>query len=86
MNRRNFLKKTTFVDGVSSIGGLLTACSKPTDTKPNMPKATETAFLMPEESEPHTATWMAFGATAGAWGTTDVYGLSCAFARADLMP
>ncbi|MFU2078832.1 hypothetical protein [Avibacterium endocarditidis] len=33
-------------------------------------------YLMPSESAPHQATWMAYGATAGAWGTTGVYGMA----------
>ncbi|MGL4767726.1 MAG: agmatine deiminase family protein [Formosimonas sp.] len=42
-------------------------------------------FHMPDEGEPHAATWMAFGATAQAWGTTGSYGLSRTQARRDLM-
>lgn len=42
-------------------------------------------YLMPSESAPHQATWMAYGATAGAWGTTGVYGMARRAARADLM-
>lgn len=40
---------------------------------------------MPEEGGLHVATWMAFGATANAWGTTGTYGASRAIARKDLM-
>jgi agmatine deiminase len=40
---------------------------------------------MPDEGEPHAATWMAFGATAAAWGTTGSYGASRTLARQDLM-
>ena len=40
---------------------------------------------MPEESEAHEATWMAYGATAQAWGTTGAYGASRALARRNLM-
>ncbi|MBP4134146.1 agmatine deiminase family protein [Gallibacterium anatis] len=40
---------------------------------------------MPFESATHQATWMAYGATAGAWGTTGVYGMARRADRADLM-
>ncbi len=40
---------------------------------------------MPDEAGPRAATWMAFGATARAWGTTGTYGASRAAARRDLM-
>lgn len=46
----------------------------------NIPK-----YRMPDEGEPHTATWMAYGATVGAWGTTGAYGASRLPARQDLM-
>ncbi len=42
-------------------------------------------YLMPDEAEPHAATWMAYGATASAWGTDGAYGASRAPARRDLM-
>ncbi|KAJ3061777.1 ATPdependent RNA helicase, partial [Podochytrium sp. JEL0797] len=44
-----------------------------------------TSFFMPDESGPHAATWMAYGATAEAWGTTGIYGLSRSIARKDLI-
>lgn len=40
---------------------------------------------MPDEGDPHAATWMAYGATAAAWGTTGAYGASRRAARQDLM-
>ncbi|WP_455289707.1 agmatine deiminase family protein [Cupriavidus necator] len=40
---------------------------------------------MPAEAGHHTATWMAYGATAQAWGTRGVYGASRLVARKDLM-
>lgn len=42
-------------------------------------------FHMPDEAGPHAATWMAYGATARAWGATGAYGASRAAARGDLM-
>ena len=47
--------------------------------------ATRGPFLMPDEGAPHAATWMAFGATAEAWGTSGIYGASRNIARKDLM-
>ena len=40
---------------------------------------------MPDENHCHVATWMAYGATAQAWGTTGKYGASRMIARADLV-
>lgn len=43
------------------------------------------AYRMPRESDPHAATWMAYGATARAWGTTGAFGATRRVARHDLM-
>lgn len=42
-------------------------------------------YRMPDEAERHAATWMAYEATAGAWGTSGSYGASHLPARQDLM-
>lgn len=47
--------------------------------------AASPTYRMPDEGEAHAATWMAFGATAAAWGTTGAYGLSRRIARQDLI-
>lgn len=49
------------------------------------PAAAATTYLMPDEGERHAATWMAYGATAEAWGTGGAYGASRLPARRDLM-
>lgn len=46
---------------------------------------TSNVYLMPDEGERHAATWMAYGATADAWGTSGAYGASRLPARRDLM-
>ena len=71
------MKRRTFIKGVASMAILpLSACAQ---------SAPVASFRMPEESEPHAATWMAFGATTQAWGTEGSYGISRKFARQDLM-
>lgn len=50
----------------------------------SMAQAAPQAWIPAEES-PHAATWMAYGATAEAWGTTGHYGASRAIARQDLI-
>lgn len=40
---------------------------------------------MPAEESPHAATWMAYGATKEAWGTSGIYGHSRDIARRDLI-
>lgn len=52
----------------------------------SMVRANQNAgFVMPEESDAHKATWMAYGATAEAWGTTGKFGASRQIARLDLL-
>jgi agmatine deiminase len=75
MNRRDFLN----VLGTTSLLSLLSARAQKTG-------ASQTPmYLMPDEGEPHAATWMIYGATASAWGTTGSYGASRVPARHDLM-
>ena len=63
MNRRRFLH----VLGTTSLLGILPARAQKTGAS---------MYLMPDEGEPHAATWMAYGATASAWGTGGSYGAS----------
>ena len=52
---------------------------------PGRAQKMEATHLMPDEGELHAATWMAYGATASAWGTSGSYGASRTPARRDLM-
>lgn len=57
ITRRHFLATSLLL----SAGGLLNSTTfAATDT--------QTAWYMPDEGEPHTRTWMAFGASASIWG------------------
>ena len=71
MNRRNFLNLL----GTTSLLYAL----------PGRAQKMEANYLMPDEGEPHAATWMAYGATVSAWGTSGSYGASRVPARRDLM-
>jgi agmatine deiminase len=71
------MKRRTFIKGVTGMITLpLWSYAK---------SANATGFYMPDEAEPHVATWMAFGATEQAWGTSGAYGISRKLARHDLM-
>jgi agmatine deiminase len=76
-----------FIQAIAAITALpLAACdSEEASAAPVGVGGSKTTYRMPEEAEPHRATWMAYGATAEAWGTTGVYGASRAIARLDLM-
>jgi agmatine deiminase len=79
MNRRRFLH----VLGTTSLLGALPARAQKIGQKIG---ANQTPmYRLPDEGEPHAATWMAYGATASAWGTTGSYGASRVPARRDLM-
>lgn len=85
--------RRTFMQGLGVIAflPLVNACGssdssdEPTIGTGTNPLTSTLRFTMPDEGEPHTATWMAYGATEGAWGTTGVYGVSRLIARKDLM-
>lgn len=82
--RRNFLSKTLHSTAIVLAPGLLYACggdassevaSQPASQPPNLaggnnsaPSQTAEAWRMPDEAEPHAATWMAFGASEAIWG------------------
>lgn len=55
MQRRQFLKSSAAL----SVAGLIGM---------NQSFAEDNGWRMPDESEPHTRTWMAFGASSGIWG------------------
>lgn len=59
MKRRKFLSNTSLLTA-----GLITGCGQNT-THANQPSL---QWFMPEESEPHKLTWMAFGASGRIWG------------------
>ncbi|WP_261175110.1 agmatine deiminase family protein [Chromobacterium amazonense] len=75
MNRRHFLKQTAWLSGCALLGGCLSdGRSRPASNPPPPAAAMRPARLqgagwrMPDEGEPHAATWMAFGAQAAIWG------------------
>lgn len=69
--------------GACSLAGVLPALTQQVFAKSVEYAAAQA--LMPSEESPHAATWLAYGATAGAWGTTGNYGASRAVARQDLI-
>ncbi|MFF0636514.1 agmatine/peptidylarginine deiminase [Nocardia sp. NPDC004151] len=68
MRRRRFFQVSMAMAG----GLLLAACddtgSDTNDTPPSRVPHDDRAWLMPEEGDPHTRTWMAFGASERVWG------------------
>lgn len=90
MLRRTFLQAagSLIIVPLSACGGSSGNSSNGNDTPASGGGGagpTTQTFAMPDESGLHTATWMAYGATANAWGTTGIYGASRAIARKDLM-
>ena len=63
INRRRFLKGTMASAAWLMAGASLARASTPQQTKP-----VGNDWFMPDESAPHTRTWMAFGASAAIWG------------------
>jgi len=59
MNRRRFLTELGAVSAVGLLGGFNRAFAMNTDND---------LWFMPDESEPHQRTWMAFGASREIWG------------------
>ncbi len=75
-------------DGAQNTSGNGTSNGSNTATDSNSianPAPLTHAYHMPDEGGAHAATWMAFGATANAWGTTGIYGASRGIARKDLL-
>ena len=84
MKRRQFLKGFSCTTLLPLMSFPLLSCAD--DRTASAPaKNSNLNTRMPEESEPHDATWMAYGATTQAWGTTGAYGASRALARHNLM-
>ena len=63
INRRGFLKGT-----LASAALLVAGANLAKTNKPVQPKPAKEDWFMPDESAPHSSTWMAFGASAGIWG------------------
>ncbi len=62
MRRRIFVGRS-----MAALGGLvLAACGETPRSRGE--RTDETAWVMPDESQPHRRTWMAFGASAEIWG------------------
>ena len=80
MTRRQLLQVTTILTGASLVGcggggpedgGSPTPTPVPTPTPAPTPTPSPTvSWRMPDESEPHQRTWMAFGASEAIWGAT----------------
>lgn len=84
MKRRQFLKNFSHTALLPLISLPLLSCADDRATAAPLKKSTFNTH-MPDEGEPHDATWMAYGATSQAWGTTGAYGASRALARQNLM-
>ncbi len=65
MNRRSFLHFTGACAGSLVTSNLFASCSSSNSMETSAVKPT---WLMPDESEPHARTWMAFGASREIWG------------------
>ena len=97
INRRKFIQKAGVTIATFSVfscagedtGALENIIDIDEDIDENIDEGedpiTQSNYRMPDESEPHSVTWMAYGATADAWGTTGVYGNSRSIARKDLI-
>ncbi len=81
ISRRQFIQGL----GVFSIMPMVACADGGEQHHASVADHTAGVYLMPDEGEPHSATWMAYGATAAAWGTSGNYGASRALARRDLM-
>ncbi len=95
LNRRVFLKRT----GVTMVAFSAIACGGGGDSnasennnddsetfvEPDQASEDASFYQMPDEGEHHSLTWMAYGATEAAWGTTGTYGNSRSIARKDLI-
>lgn len=63
IDRRRFLKST-----LAGAAALAAGSSLAQGRKPAPPVPADEGWSMPDESAPHTRTWMAFGASAAIWG------------------
>ncbi len=81
MSRRQLLKQFSLIATGSII---LPGCTQQSNELLTA-LLTSSSNLTPDEAAPHTATWMAYGATARAWGTSGAYGATRIYARQDLM-
>ena len=63
IDRRSFLKGALIGTAALAAGASLAQ-----SRKSSQPKAVDQDWFMPDESAPHTRTWMAFGASAAIWG------------------
>ena len=81
------LSRRQFIQGLGALSILpIVACADGAEqTSSTASAGARGGYLMPDEGEPHSATWMAYGATAAAWGTSGNYGASRSIARKDLM-
>ncbi|QEL54520.1 agmatine deiminase family protein [Chromobacterium paludis] len=71
MNRRHFLRNATLLSGSALLGGCLAGGSSQAEAQnAAAPKdrLQTSGWRMPDEAEPHAATWMAFGPRAEIWG------------------
>ena len=81
ITRRTFIQSLPFL-----VSGLYMGCTdNTTHAATSTVQTSNPQWRMSDEGEPHQCTWMAYGATAEAWGTTGNYGASRAIARKDLM-
>ncbi|WP_409993752.1 agmatine/peptidylarginine deiminase [Roseateles oligotrophus] len=74
-SRRNFLKTPVLLGSSLGLPALLGACGggggageTPSPPPPNPPTTPASLWRMPDEGEPHRATWMAFAAAPAVWG------------------
>lgn len=81
LTRRDALR--TF--GILSAASLLPSCGALATNAAKEGDYSISGFVMPEEGGAHKATWMAYGATAEAWGTSGNFGASRKIARLDLL-
>lgn len=81
------VSRRRFIQGLGALSILpVVACADGNESEPSSSVVHGlNRYHMPDEGEPHSATWMAYGATASAWGTSGNYGASRAIARQDLM-
>ena len=81
------LSRRQFIQGLGALSILpIVACADGAEqTSSTTSVGAHGSYLMPDEGEAHSATWMAYGATAAAWGTSGNYGASRVIARKDLM-
>ena len=81
------ISRRQFIQSMGALSILpLTACAEDNQRSVSLINSSNVSnYYMPDEGDPHIATWMAYGATAAAWGVRGKYGASRAIARKDLM-